>query len=574
MLSRQLFLSSAVAACLTAAPLMSGCQRHDRISYRSGWWAYATTGGQYPKPRLVVSTTWPNGWLFRLGHPDEQLRARFQPVAGDSVMLPHRIHEPNRALWYSRKIQVSEPGVIVVRADDGAQLFLNGRIQPRLRDHYFALLSPGSHELTIRVLNNAMSGGLRYVGFATSADFVRFEEEVARWIRIDDLLWRVSVLRNPTPIMLRSVKQALADSSEASLRSAEKRWGQYPYLYGPWVMRPTTDSLIVKTWIQDGRRVKMKAGFSRNRMNFVMSQRGPQTRFAFRLPGAADTLFYQLTSAKSRTPVYAVPLRADSIFDFHVWADSQSGWGTFATAVKQMSEHQDAFGVAVGDLVENGSSEIEWRNFFRVGGDVMARTPYLFVAGNHDYDGYYDDLQPVWFKELFESQAKQHVWRFANCAFLTLDLNQEFPIHLADTSDQAIWLKRQIETPQWQEADWRFLLVHHPPYSQGWAGYEGEHMLRQLLVSITHNTPIDFVISGHTHDYERLTEIRAGGQTTYLIVGGAGGALEPADSSERPVMDVVIKKHHIGSFRVRGRRIEFAAMGLNGEILDSFSRTK
>jgi hypothetical protein len=82
------------------------------------------------------------------------------------------------------------------------------------------------------------------------------------------------------------------------------------------------------------------------------------------------------------------------------------------------------------------------------------------------------------------------------------------------------------------------------------------------------------VISGHTHDYERLTKQFGNQKTTFLIVGGGGGSLEPVESSTEPKMDKVIKKHHFGRFMIDGNKLEFRAMSAGGETIDSYNVKK
>ena len=57
-------------------------------------------------------------------------------------------------------------------------------------------------------------------------------------------------------------------------------------------------------------------------------------------------------------------------------------------------------------------------------------------------------------------------------------------------------------------------------------------------------------------------------------MGGAGGGLEPPQSSEYPRMDTVIKAHHYGLFEVAGAKIKFRAIGLDDQTLDEQVFTK
>jgi hypothetical protein len=79
---------------------------------------------------------------------------------------------------------------------------------------------------------------------------------------------------------------------------------------------------------------------------------------------------------------------------------------------------------------------------------------------------------------------------------------------------------------------------------------------------------IDFVLSGHSHCYERLSK-KFDNQTTHFhIMGGAGGGLEPPQSSDYPLMDTIIKAHHYGLFEIDGKEIKLNVIGLEGKMLD------
>jgi hypothetical protein len=55
-----------------------------------------------------------------------------------------------------------------------------------------------------------------------------------------------------------------------------------------------------------------------------------------------------------------------------------------------------------------------------------------------------------------------------------------------------------------------------------------------------------------------------------LIVGGAGGGLEPeGENSQFPVMDRLIKKNHFGMIQADSIQLDLEVFGVDGERLDS-----
>jgi hypothetical protein len=90
-----------------------------------------------------------------------------------------------------------------------------------------------------------------------------------------------------------------------------------------------------------------------------------------------------------------------------------------------------------------------------------------------------------------------------------------------------------------------------------------------------HSGKIDLVIAGHTHDYERLSKDFSGNQVNFFIVGGAGGGMEPEGKmSEYPIMDRLIKKHHVALAEVTASEFAVRILGSNGELLDQLTLSK
>ncbi|MBL8135625.1 MAG: hypothetical protein JNL48_03305, partial [Acidobacteria bacterium] len=111
-------------------------------------------------------------WRYQRGAVTETLTASVPPdfAAATDVALPHRVYAPNTALWYSANRVLPAGGALIVDADDGAQVFVDGR-QLRANSRTFALPAgvAGAHRVVVRVLNNAMAGGLRAVRIAEAS---------------------------------------------------------------------------------------------------------------------------------------------------------------------------------------------------------------------------------------------------------------------------------------------------------------------------------------------------------------------------------------------------------------------
>lgn len=418
---------------------------------------------------VMALTTQPDptatGWRFALGRDNESLRAvaHDMPPADTRVALPHRALHPNTALWYARTLDLPAHASIAVEADDGAQLFVDGvRWEQDRRVFYSpAPVAAGSHAVVVRVLNNAMQGGLR----------------------------RVTVL----------------------------------------VRRPQNDSPPSLP--------RLSAGFD-----------------------AVESATF-----RSRMPAAGAPC------DFTLWADSQSGWETFAAIVARMRERPHHFSAGIGDLVSDGSDPSAWTRLVATLAPLAARAPIVPIVGNHDYDGFYNDLRSRWYGQLFERDATWMAWSCGPARFAAIDLNREFPIGISPTSAQHAWLEQEVRSQAWRDARWRVLLVHQPPYSRSWAGYDGDEAVRTVVRELVAQHGLQLVVSGHSHAYEHLVRDIAGRPLHVLVTGGAGGELEDPVLPAVPEPDRVILAHHFIRARADRTALVVEAVDRDGQILDRWA---
>jgi hypothetical protein len=96
----------------------------------------------------------------------------------ENTVLPHRIPFPNSNIWYSNQIKLDE-GYLWIRADDGAQLWVNGKQVLQNHELYFPIeKNPiNTRFLQIRVMNNALSGGLKEEYWIDKLTFDAFREK-------------------------------------------------------------------------------------------------------------------------------------------------------------------------------------------------------------------------------------------------------------------------------------------------------------------------------------------------------------------------------------------------------------
>lgn len=479
-----------------------------------------------------------------------------------AVSFPHRLPYPNHSMWYLWEGML-EPGLLLINADDGAQLRINGkRILRSPEGNFFSQDAQGMVRLEIRVVNNAMAGGLRAVHLFPQASVKTWEENKIQ-IRQEVLIKRKFELLQDSA--LRNELEELSFSEQATLLS------EYPILFTLPVLIIGTDGKPFVRWVSESAGKAVLQLDNGKRLETSSSD----GIFTFNLEHRTGTSF-KLYQGKSYQGSYSMEVRdfSDGI-KIALWGDSQGGWQTFRRIADGIGLHNADLSVGAGDLVNNGSEDWAYPRFLQLLSRMQ--TPQLLVPGNHDYDGYYDDLYAEQMNDyLFTpGQSTFGMQQFGLVSVITLDPNENFPVSVPENTRQWKWLKEQMESETWKNSWWKILVVHQPPYSQGWPGYEGEWSMRQLIVPYLHEGLIDLVVAGHTHDYERLTLTFSENPVHFLVVGGAGGGLEPPDAqSDQPKMDRLIKKHHFGILDIDSSRMHFSAYDLKGVLLDEITIRK
>ena len=506
------------------------------------------------QPSLVLN----EGWIF-LGKDSLPgiSRSFSTDVQGESIQLPHRITFANHSFWYHKTVDLQE-GILILEGDDGVQLWIDGEQIRRMEGgDFFQVAAKKEASITLRVVNNAMAGGLQKMGWMSTQEFLSWKNQRSS--------------ERAKALQLRKVQLLTDDQQQQPISSTsqENELAQLPMLMTSPVLVLGSDQSYFLRWVSE------KAGeatltFSGGKEVKLSSATG-----IFTLPIAGDVEF-ELWQEKAYQGKFTFSLpRWGKKIKLAIWADSQGGWKRFDRFTKLIHENQVDLSIGAGDLVNNGSEEDAYPRFLQKLSQM--NSAQLLVPGNHDYDGYYDDLNPEQLQQyLFrENEPRYGFQQLGPVGVLTLDPSENFPVAIAETSEQGKFLHSVLNSESWLSSSWKMVVLHQPPYSQGWPGYHGEESIRAVLEPYFHAGKIDLVIAGHTHDYERLTKEFSGNQVHFFIVGGAGGGMEPEGRmSDYPIMDRLIKKHHVAIAEVSASVFAIRILGSNAELLDQLTLTK
>lgn len=280
---------------------------------------------------------------------------------------------------------------------------------------------------------------------------------------------------------------------------------------------------------------------------------------------AGQVYSYKITAGSAQSEVYkfrAVPKETDEV-RFAVYGDNRSNPQGHRKIVELMKAQDVDFVVNSGDLVGSGGNFALWeREFFEPLKDLAATVPVYIAKGNHDLgNGYYEKL-------LVPTGEGNH---------FGFDYG---PIHYfcADNVSNILGAKELLGMIAADAVDsdalWRFVSYHVPSVNFGghWSrwGYP-------FAMPAFSEAGIDFVITGHSHQYERFRPVIASsekdaGYVTYITSGGGGAPTY--DVTQTACHAYSDKTHHFCLFHIQGNNLTMDVIDIEGRIIDHLEVTK
>ncbi|MDB6057706.1 MAG: acid phosphatase [Verrucomicrobiales bacterium] len=180
----------------------------------------------------------------------------------------------------------------------------------------------------------------------------------------------------------------------------------------------------------------------------------------------------------------------------------------------------------------------QWKTKFETMYDAkLLPVPFIAVLGNHDWKTDSPDVEIEYSKANPKSrwQMDGHYYKrtfsidSVQADFFLIDSALwDGDSHIDKYSDkkmaekQLAWLREQLST---STARWKIVAAHHPIFSNGGHGHDGNILaMRKKLLPLFNQYKVDAYITGHDHDLQR-NEPRDS-QTQFLI-SGADGKLRP-----------------------------------------------
>jgi len=275
-------------------------------------------------------------------------------------------------------------------------------------------------------------------------------------------------------------------------------------------------------------------------------------------------------SVRFRTQQAAEPLRVGVIGD--------SGFGELVTAqlVEQMGRERLDFVIHTGDLVynagENASpAEAFALKYFQPFAPLLHQLPIYAVPGNHDYaqdvrvDGkpyYFHTFPPLsdakWATQPSPAKQQYYALVYQNIQFIFLDSQVFFGEE--GRKEQDAWLTQRLQDDQFA---YNVVISHVPLFSSSAIHPEDSQPVRQAWHGKFAGAGVPLVLSGHSHNYERLLV----DGVTYVVTGGGSSQLYPALNVD-PLSQALSVSSHFVLLEFYEDQIKILAIDKNGKILD------
>jgi len=273
---------------------------------------------------------------------------------------------------------------------------------------------------------------------------------------------------------------------------------------------------------------------------------------------------YRTADAQAESKIYSFrtpSLNTDQV-RFAVYGDCRGFPERHRKIVEQIIKQKVDFVVVSGDLVTNGSIYQQWQTEFFEPLKGLAETVAVYaVKGNHDLG------KQNYFKKLLvrPGQTGNFSFRYGPVSFYCADNY---------SGSESEVLARIADNIAATNTPWKFVSYHEPSINFGghWSGWGYPDALVILA-----GAGADFVITGHSHQYERFRPIAppAGtnaGYVTYITSAGGGAPLYKIEPSVYHAK--AEKVYHFCLFSIKANKLTMDAIDINGKIIDHLEITK
>ena len=175
--------------------------------------------------------------------------------------------------------------------------------------------------------------------------------------------------------------------------------------------------------------------------------------------------------------------------------------------IGQADLNKTDFVVFNGDMVDNLLSEDQmFEGFMDTAIKLFAsEKPMYYARGNHETRGPFATLYPTYFPT--NSAELYYTFNQGDASFIVLDCGEDKPdsdIEYSGIVDmdayrtqQAKWLAKVVEQPEFKNAKYKIVICHMPPLG----GWHGMIDIQEKFVPILNRAGAQIMLSGHLHKH-------------------------------------------------------------------------
>ncbi|MEL6487525.1 MAG: FN3 domain-containing metallophosphoesterase family protein, partial [Pseudomonadota bacterium] len=234
----------------------------------------------------------------------------------------------------------------------------------------------------------------------------------------------------------------------------------------------------------------------------------PNTLYAYRVRGARGNWseWFHYRTAPASGPV-----------KFLYYGDAQRGvlshWSRMIRGGFEAAPDAN-FVLHAGDLVNSGSRDAEWSEWFKAGGFIHAARAVIPVAGNHEYVPTKEGgskvnrgvLSAHWRPQFALPMEEGLPQELAETVY---DVRYSDDLHVfvldssaADWDAQMAWLAKIGAA---SNAGWKIASFHHSPFRPGIRNKPKNIERREAFLKAAKTAGIQMVLAGHNHSYARAS---------------------------------------------------------------------
>ena len=289
--------------------------------------------------------------------------------------------------------------------------------------------------------------------------------------------------------------------------------------------------------------------------------------------------YYQASCGSFQSSVeYFYTAKPDSVrqMDFVVYGDCGFNSSQQDQISALMAAQPQDFGLVVGDVDQISGNNYDV-NYFPHYTSMTKHTCHFTAIGNHDIltnNTNYTDAFILPHNNPANTEL-YYSFTWGNAKFIALDGNIDYTAGSA----QYTWLQNELKC---NDREWLFVFFHQPPWSNAWDAsyyipltpfflYQGNTDMRTSIVPLFEQYHVDFVLNGHTHDYQRgsLNGVH------YFIAGGGGTSTpDTHTNSNSPNINFEQDVNNYMKFSIDHDTARYYTYDLNGNKIDSGFFTK